>query len=137
MCELLIRTQDKAALDTPDAQASVSQRGDVITIQSDGWKWSEAELRSPFWTILKMPGVDATSVSAFVQPEPGDPKLNPYLRRRMFKLDLDALGHKADPATRLDLKASFDLTTTLAQKVQRPSVADPDVIGAAEAGIVG
>lgn len=121
MCEMLVRTRDKAPLDTPEAQARVSQRGDVIDICDDGWAWTYAERTNPDWTLVKLPGVDKEKMSAFLGSEPGDPLLNKYLRRRAFSFDIAGYQSGVIPK---------DQTQALAMKMQKPPVVDVAVIGA-------
>lgn len=124
MCELLIRTVDKAPLDTPEAYARMPQRGDVIAIRDDGWNWSDMERAKPFWTIIKIPGAPVDAMAAFLAREPGDSFLNKYLRRRQFKFDLDGYARMSQAE-----KTSFSQTQALALKVSKGPVSDPTVIG--------
>lgn len=119
MCEMLARTVDKAPLDTPDAQARVSQAGDVIAVQDDGWLWSKEERSSPFWIIVQIPGVAAEKMAAYLGSEPGDPLVSRYLRRRAFKFDLGSY----------DNTKPVDEQTALSLKIAKPAVVDPAVIG--------
>lgn len=49
--EALVRIVDKGAAE------DCSKRGDVITIQADGWAWSSAELANPDWLIIVVSGL--------------------------------------------------------------------------------
>lgn len=124
MCEMLVRTVDKAPLDTPDAHARVSQRGDVITIQEDGWNWSKLERENSFWKIVKLPNVTPQAMEAFLASEPGDPATNKYLRRRHFSFDLGAYDRLPPKA-----QSALNKESALSLKKQKPPVDDPSTIG--------
>ena len=89
MAELLVRTIDK---DQPDLYLACQclGRGDIVVVCEDGHKWSDTERNSPHWTIIEVPGASVDDFSHFMTPGPGDRKLDRMLRRRPFKLDLDA-----------------------------------------------
>lgn len=142
MSELLIRVQDKVNADFYlDCQCT--KRGDVIVARPDGWPWGHDELTAPFWRILKVPALPLAEAEALTGPElPVDPQSpGRTLRRRAFKLDLDAL--LAAPAIPQALKdyirddtraaATFmvvlPLVAVRAVKVAKPAIADPAVIG--------
>lgn len=58
MCELLVMAIDRMG-DDANHDAKQPKRGDVITIQPDGWRWGTAELNSEVFRVLAFPGVDA------------------------------------------------------------------------------
>lgn len=122
MCELLVRVVDKVNAQDPRKNAQLTKRGDVITVQEDGWPWSAAELAGNPWRVIAVPGVPADVVSAFLQPEPYDPVVDHKLpQRRAFKFDIDAF---------LALPAGTKLTRAqaLALKITKPPIPDPDVL---------
>lgn len=121
MAELLIRTVDKSCPEDARNDALLSKRGDVITIQPDGWTWSEAERNAPHWVIVKVPGVSVDDLTAYVTPDPGDEIGGKLPQRRAFHFDLGAWekgGRKA-------LKRA----DALAHKKARAQRRHPDVFG--------
>ena len=88
MAELLIRTVDKVNPNNKQKNAKCPKRGMVVTIQADGWPWTQKERDAPFWEIRKYPGVPVDALSGFLAPEAGDPLVDPYLQRRQFTFNL-------------------------------------------------
>jgi len=62
MAELLVRVIDKVNEDDPALNLLCLKRGDVVTVQEDGWLWSGKELAGNPWTVIRFPGasVDAS-----------------------------------------------------------------------------
>ena len=97
MCEMLVRVVDKVNEDLYlDAQCL--KRGDVVVICPDGWNWSAAERKNPDWRIVQLPKVSELEASSFLGPELDEDPANPskVLRRRAFKLDVDAVKELKD-----------------------------------------
>jgi hypothetical protein len=89
MAEMLVRIVDKVNPDSKVLDARCLKRGMVVTIQPDGWEWSDAERKAPYWQIVTVPGASVDDLSAYLAPEPGDAAVNDLLQRRAFKLDVD------------------------------------------------
>ena len=79
--EILVRLVDRSAAE------SDSKRGDVVTVQADGWEWSQAERTSPDWLIIKTAGLLATDRDTLIACAQNFP-LGKF-RRREWRLDLD------------------------------------------------
>lgn len=98
MCELLVRARDKPLTGDPAVDCQRYRRGDVIAAVPDGWAWSPEELDHPRWFVLRVPGMSLEEGRALASAEPsGQPRVGsrPPRRRfwkRLFTLDLDALG---------------------------------------------
>jgi len=133
MCEMLIRVVDKVN-DDPYLDAKCTKRGDVITVQPDGWGWSRAELRNPDWRIIKIPGVTVIEAESFLGAEMDADPANPsqVLQRRAFRLDVDALpdssGQVGDASRRNPLhRVNIDYDDLMALKISKPPLVDPNV----------
>lgn len=136
MCELLVRVVDKINEADFYKDCQCTKRGDVITIQEDGWAWGKKELSNPDWRIIKFPGVPASEMSAFLQPELAPDPANPpkTLQRRAFKFDVD---HPSLPAAIKNAIADDKVETVTAPaqtratdfKVLKPKIEDKHVIG--------
>jgi hypothetical protein len=139
MAELLVRIKDKVGEDIyKDCQ--LTKRGDVITIQEDGWEWSTAELKNPEWQIIKYPKVSVESLAHFLAPEvdtnPDPKQQSKTLQRRMIKLDIDNLPSKevfdyAIKVERTDAFIAFDTKNVTLDDyaITKAKVADPAIIG--------
>ena len=92
MAELLLRVVDKPLSGDLSLDVQRTMRGDVITVQEDGWSWSDKELNNLDWRIIAIPLVPASEFNGMMEPEIGDPKINPYLQRRAMKYALDSLA---------------------------------------------
>ena len=92
MAELLIRVVDKHNAEDPYLDAQCLKRGDVVVVCEDGHPWSETELTTPEWRVVRVPGVSVVQSEAFIGPEIEDNPAQPsrMLRRRAFKFDLDS-----------------------------------------------
>ncbi len=156
MCEILVYTIDKQG-DDVYKNAKLEKRGDVITIQEDGWNWGDAELSDPSFLILKLPGVAIIDVASLISPEldttgSKDPAVTDWaqltntLQFRGFNLDLDsmqaAIPAIAAPVVSQPTKGVMtpvsvapapvdiaDAATLLSYKVQKPIVVNPAIIG--------
>lgn len=73
--ELIIRTVDKLPLVVP-AHVRASQRGDIIAIVPDGWAWSDAELNSPDWLIIKVDNLTDQDLESLLEPGRSAPPEN-------------------------------------------------------------
>lgn len=120
MAEMIVRMADKVNRESPYLDVKCTKRGDVIAICEDGWPWSKAELTNPDWTLVKVTGVLASDLSAYLAAEPGDPKVNQMLQRRAFYFDLDAYAASGKTAC-----SASDAQTL---KQPRPAKADPNVL---------
>ena len=90
MSEMLVRVIDKPLSGNPALDSKRSMRGDVIVAKPDGWPWSEEEKSNPAWRIFKS-DLSLTDAEAMRSSEPGNPKINPNLRRYLFKFDIDSM----------------------------------------------
>lgn len=93
MAELLVRVVDKVNEDFY-LNCQCTKRGDVIVAVPDGWLWGKEELRDPQYRIIVMPGLSLGDAQSMTAPEfdkdPNTPSKT--LKRRAFRLDLDALA---------------------------------------------
>lgn len=114
MAELLVRIVDKTN-DDPYLDVRCTKRGDVITVQPDGWAWGKEELANPEWRIVKIAASVAECLQ-FLSPElPQSATPDRMIRKRAFKFDLEKLDAG---------------TTDLAElKVTKSRLVDPNVIG--------
>lgn len=135
MAELLIRVIDKTSTD-PYLDAKCLKRGDVVDIRPDGWVWGRFEYSDPQWRILRLPGIAAQDLSAFlaeeVDTDPAQPSA--VLQARAFRLDIDSpllAGSWLDDETRAVRKHRADLTLeqVLSLKIEKPPLTDPAVFG--------
>lgn len=119
--------------------ATTHKRGDVIHAAPDGWPWGSDELISPFWRIIKVPGLELLEAQAMVAREIAEDPTNPprTLQRRAFRLDID---HPSLPAAfreylQDDTRASAAYTLSINRaafrvlKKARLPIPDPAVIG--------
>lgn len=146
MAELLVRIVDKSNPNDPQLDAKCHKRGDVVSIQPDGWAWSALEKSAPWWRIIKIPGATIEDLSAFLAEEPGDPVTNKLLRKRAFSFDLDAYSAdmkvtiptnvpaierrkspRPGPAN-AELPSTNATTATSRYKKQKTPMPDPNVI---------
>jgi hypothetical protein len=121
MCELLVRVIDKVNADDPYLDAKCTKRGDVIVAAPDGWQWGSGERADPQYRILVLPKVPLAVGESFLGRELDTDPANPsrMLRRRAFRLDVDALPADTSAMTAGDLQAL---------KVRKPVLADPNVL---------
>lgn len=120
MAELLLRIVDKIG-STPAKDILSSKAGDVVVVCPDGWEWSQMELSSPAWKIIKMPGVDPAALNDLVRIGNG--------RRRDRKIDLSgpaAVRLLAAPNPLVLTPAQ--ITIVMALRVTKPALA-PIVLG--------
>jgi hypothetical protein len=85
--EMLVRVLDRKGFDAKTNTVSL-RPGDVVTVQADGWKWSEKERTNPEWCIVKLPGVHPLLHKDMEQPALD--ALGGLLLKRARKLDLTA-----------------------------------------------
>lgn len=130
MAEMVIWLHDRDLGDVYKT-AKVAQRGDVITVQPDGWNWAANEAADPF-LLVSVPDAAVADLQEFLSnelPQPGnetDEFIDLYntLQFRGFKVDIDAYTGGV-----LRSGASVPLDDVLALKVQRPPIPDPKTIG--------
>lgn len=65
MCEILVRIKDRPGFD-PTANALAARAGDVIAVCPDGWNWTQTELTSSEWLIVRIPGLAVDAVTPLV-----------------------------------------------------------------------
>lgn len=88
MCEVLIRTQDKT-VPGDEKRAMRMQRGDVIVVMPDGWRWSERELTNPGWRLLRLPGLPPEAMIELQVPVRD--KDGVVIAKRARGIDLDSI----------------------------------------------
>ena len=161
MAKLLVRVTDKVNTDFY-LNCQCTKRGDVIVAQPDGQPWQKEELTNPVWRILQIASLDMITAATFVVPEmPADP-LNPSktLQKRAFKLDVDAIAKLAatfaayiaddkrtlgtlilkdtpQQITDATKQSAISAATIVANKVLKPAIADPAIIGVQQATVLG
>lgn len=103
MCEVLIIAHSKTNPNDVHLDTKLHKRGDVVTVQPDGWNWAHEELTNPLFRILKLPNVDVATAStllAWEQPVPGTnasvgattpATIDTTCQRRKVNLNLDSL----------------------------------------------
>lgn len=138
MCEVLLRVVDKVS-DDPYRDAKLTKRGDVITVQPDGWNWGAQELADPNWRILKLPNVPQATAEGFLGPEVDTDPANPslVLQRRAFRFNVDSTAIPAgvlawlNDATRAEPTRTINFTAAqfVAFKQAKARRQDPAVIG--------
>ena len=62
MCELLVKAVDATHPDITIDSQSCYKRGDVVSIQPDGYTWGKAELDTNMFIIVKKPGVPVSTM---------------------------------------------------------------------------
>lgn len=130
MAELLLRVVDKPLSGDLKTDVMRTMRGDVITVQKDGWKWSPRELNNPAWRIIAFPGAPVSEFNGMLQRELGDPKVNFYLQRRGVKYYIDSLPSSILTAINkapgsliiIENKAEFDAIRLTRQSIDDPAV---------------
>jgi hypothetical protein len=146
MAELLVFAQDQIGADIYK-DSKRYKRGDVVVVCEDGWNWGTEELKNPLFRIIAIPGMSVSEASQFIAPEvdidPRNPSLT--LKRRAFKLDVDALGKevtdwfadekRAQPIAKAD-EVGLTKQALIAVKVEKARTIDPAVIGEVE-GVIG
>jgi hypothetical protein len=135
MCELLVRVVSKNNDDDPYLDAKCLKRGDVVTIQRDGWAWGRQELKNPHWRILSIPEMTVEQAQVFTSQEVATTLYETaMLQSRGFHIDLDhtslALFQRAlADSTRSTaiIRLPFTLAQVLALKVRKDPLIDPNV----------
>ena len=108
MAELLIRiSHDQRRADEGDGKHLMA--GDVITVQEDGWKWSQREQNNPEWEIRRVRGTRRDWQFLTAQQVAVVDGINRTVRKRNYQLDLGSLPHK-------DLLETTELTAVLIDK---------------------
>jgi len=79
--EALVRIIDRSAAEHD------SKRGDVVTVQADGWAWSQEERTNPDWLIIKVGSFLGTDRDTALATGRNFPQGR--FRRREWRLDLD------------------------------------------------
>jgi hypothetical protein len=107
VAEVLVLVEDRSTGD-PHIDAVSWQRGDVITVQEDGFAWSHDERTRPGFAVIPVPGISVATLMPLTVPDPytipipGDEEnhiLNPTWRRARNRLDLVVLSRLLnDPA---------------------------------------
>lgn len=137
MCEILVRVIDKTNPGDPYLDAKCTKRGDVISVQRDGWPWGVQEQLNPDWRIVKIPGVSVDDVASLLAPEPETDPQNPsrMLQSRLFRLDLDGHSEQLDAwlaNTKRTRKRVFrldiDRDALLEMRVRKPALPDPNIL---------
>ena len=108
MAEALISFQDQLPSSDPNYKLRY-RAGEIITIQQDGWPWSDAELTNPQWRIIKAPGLDANAIQAWLAASV-DVNNNLLMRRSKF-LDTTKIPNQISK----QLQTNQTLTLTAAQ----------------------
>ena len=96
MPELLLFAWDHATQSVPRPSiaqlAALPKRYDVITVQSDGWRWGIEELGHPWFRVLAWPAASLADVQTLLSPllAAVDSNMTPttYWQYRGFYLDL-------------------------------------------------
>lgn len=136
MAEMLVRVIDKVNKVDPYLDAQCLKRGDVVCVMPDGHHWSAKELKSPHWRVLYLPSLPVEKAEAFLGPEIDEDPRNPskVLRRRAFRVDLDALPADAKEAVADGAKVEQKIQVMLSEqealllKIGKPRLVDPDII---------
>jgi hypothetical protein len=69
------------------------KKGEVITIQEDGWGWTEAELNNPNWRIIRSPIINTHAQSLMIyHTDPKQVGVGQRFPRKRNLLNVDALG---------------------------------------------
>lgn len=72
MAEILIKSTDATNAD-PAKDALCYKRGDPVLVMDDGHLWSPGELDLRVFYIIKLPGVPASALQKYLEPEYDDP----------------------------------------------------------------
>jgi hypothetical protein len=136
MAEMVIFAYDREG-DSIEKTAKLPQRGDVVAVREDGWKWGTMELNSPYFIHVIVPDAVAADLQVFLTPEqpqtgmedalPVD--ISNTLQYRGYKVDVDAYS---GGSMRAATSTTVPLADVLALKTQRPPIPDPKVIGQSE-----
>lgn len=94
MAELLIQAVDTSDKFDVYKDVKLYKRGDVITVQENGWAWGMSEISNPNWIILHFPKTTVDEAQTLLSEEFATEYYplgsNPMLQIRGFYLDLDA-----------------------------------------------
>jgi hypothetical protein len=122
MAELLIYVRDDPLTGDPNIDNMRHKRGDVITVQPDGWAWTGEENKAVWiaggrlasqwprtFVLLKIPGVSASKIRNLTAPW-NDVAGELYRRKQRF-IDIDA----APSQIRNKIGSDFEITVTPSQ----------------------
>ena len=99
MAEVLLYT-GVGRKDDPRLEAQTWQRGDVVSVQEDGWAWSKEERTMAGFVIVHVKGISVATLRPLTEPDfylipdsenPGHLKENPVWRLRRNRIDLGVL----------------------------------------------
>ena len=158
MAQLVVMTVNKYEGSDPYKVVKSEERGDVIAVKEDDHVFGEKELASPNYIIIQVDGTKA-EFDHLRERQPGSFELNPMLRIKTRKIDLDEMvadGDKdiesdADCKKKLNADGKIDLTKKrkaekivktkayILSKVKvKDNVPDPAIIGGdTEPGVIG
>lgn len=97
--EILLCVHDRPGNGDLFYDSHLPKQGDVVTVQENGWPWSDAELgvpikgnpngNHPFFRVIKLPNVPVSVGTQLMSSEVDTDPLNPspYLQYRGFYLD--------------------------------------------------
>lgn len=127
MAEMLVRVVDKVNPNDDRLNNQCLKRGDVVTVQEDGWPWSPAELAGDPWVVIKLPDVGVSKALVYLAKEvaegPEDAERR-VLRRRMYSFDLDAAAVSKEQK---EITLSGNDKALAILQVQKQPLFDPDV----------
>lgn len=125
MAQIVVITKDKVDPADPVNNAGQYKRGDVICALPDDWVFGDQELSNPMFQIIKIPDMSVTEANALCAEELGDRKVNPYLWRRLFKIDVDSSASLktavGDGSKRQSASIIATKTDIASLKIQKPS----------------
>ena len=137
MCEILIRARDKVNATSVYLDVQCTKRGDVISVQENGWAWGSEELSARYWRIVKLPNVSVSAAVALLVPElPVNPLIpSKTLQRRGFRWNVNAASLPAAVRNWIndDSRAAPSRTVNLSESQflalieKKPPVVDPNV----------
>ncbi len=88
MAEFLVVVRSNHLTRTRSQEVDSYGRGDVITVQDDGWDWSPRELTNPNWRIIKAVGMTVSEGEGLISTEKNPTNLKLRIWKRWRKLDL-------------------------------------------------
>lgn len=142
---MLIRVHNKTAGKDVYEDVQRTKRGDIITVQPDGWEWSREEQTAPYWRILKVPTLTKQEAELYDKDEHqvrvAKDGANQFdkpatSQRRGYNFDLDSpllsaelvqyLADDRRSSPGFQLKADLPAATVI---VRKAPVTDPKVFG--------
>jgi len=158
MAQLVVMTVNKYSGGDPYKAVKSEERGDVIAVKDDSHVFGAKELASPNYIIIQVDGTKA-EFDHLREGQPGSFELNPMLRIKARKIDLDEMvadGDKdieseADCKKKLKPDGKIDLSKkrkkekiikskayVLSKVKVKDNVPDPAVLGGdAAPGVIG